>query len=124
MGQIKVSDIRKELTVNELFGFSENIEDLVSSKGTTYQASVIKHLPVVVAGDITEKLNEDGSKSFSYLVFEPKTKFSFSIKAPNLLSVHFGDKIVFRGVTGGVVNNKTVWFKATKVGLYNAVQKG
>lgn len=124
MGQIKVSDIRKELTVNELFGFSENIEDLVSSKGTTYQASVIKDLLVVVAGDITEKLNEDGSKSFSYLVFEPKTKFSFSIKAPNLLNVHFGDKIVFSEVTGGVVNNKTVWFKANKVGLYNAVQKG
>ena len=117
MAQIKVSDIRKELTVGELFKVADNTVERVSAKGTTYETQVIPLLPVMIAGDVIEvKSTEKNEVVYAYEVFEPKTGFNFKVKAPNKLAVQFGQKVGLKNLVGGVAGN-FVWFKADQVGL-------
>lgn len=117
MAQIKVSDIRKELTVGELFKVADNTVERVSAKGTSYETQVIPLLPVMIAGDVIEvKSIEKNEVAYAYEVFEPKTGFNFKVKSPNKLAVQFGQKVGLKNLVGGVAGN-FVWFKAEQVGL-------
>lgn len=117
MTQIKVTDIRKELTVGELFNVKDEVKELVSAKGSTYQTHVIPMIKVVLAGTVTDNTTPDKlEKNYTYEVFEPRTKFSFKVKAPNKIDVDFGASIYLKNLTGGIAGDRFVWFKAEAVG--------
>lgn len=114
MGQIKVSDIRIEKTVGQIFGQPEKTVIKQSAKGTDYETKTIERMKVVISGEMTTATSQDGTISYAYEVYDPKSKFNFKVKTANKIDVEFGQTIGLVGLIGGVAGN-FVWFKADKI---------
>ena len=113
MANIKVSDINVVRNAGEVLGRANESKEveLVSAKGTTYNAVVLPRLHAMIAGDTT--INSDAT-AFNYSVFDKASGFNFNVKVAQKLDVSFGDSVELENVQMGVVNNN-VWVKAEKI---------
>lgn len=114
MGQIKVSDIRIEKTVGQIFGQPEKTVIKQSAKGTDYETKTIERMKVVISGEMTTATSQDGTISYAYEVYDPKSKFNFKVKTANKIDVEFGQTVGLIFLVGGVAGS-FVWFKADKI---------
>ncbi|MDU6605896.1 MAG: hypothetical protein E6472_08040 [Streptococcus salivarius] len=87
---------------------------LVSEKtGNEYTVDVVPALKVFSTG--TFEQTEDGK--YRYSIVDVSHNLEYSIKAPNLIEVSFGQVLQFQNVRGGETSNGNGWFSAEAVAL-------
>ncbi|HEL1913142.1 hypothetical protein HPA05_01595 [Streptococcus suis] len=87
---------------------------LVSEKtGNEYTVDVVSTLKVLSTG--TFEQTEDGK--YRYSIVDVSNNLEYSIKAPNLIEVSFGQVLHFKNVRGGETSNGNGWYSAEAVTL-------
>ncbi|HEM5176066.1 TPA: hypothetical protein ACGO8I_001216 [Streptococcus suis] len=87
---------------------------LVSEKtGNEYTVDVVPALKVFSIG--TFEQTEDGK--YRYSIVDVSHNLEYSIKAPNLIDVSFGQVLKFENVRGGETSNGNGWYSAESVSL-------
>lgn len=83
--------------------------------GKEYVAEVIEQAIFVLAG--SPEIHDDFVK---YPIADINKNLEYTIKVENkvLDNLNFGQKIIFKNVTGGSLSNGSAWYKADNAELY------
>ncbi|HFI2691655.1 TPA: hypothetical protein ACGO0Y_000715 [Streptococcus suis] len=87
---------------------------LLSEKtGNEYTVDVVSALKVLSTG--TFEKTEDGK--YRYSIVDVSNNLEYSIKAPDLIEVSFGQVLHFKNIRGGETSNGNGWYAADSVTL-------
>lgn len=104
--------------------WKKNLEEVLKQQTTTltlhsektgneYTVDVVPVLKVLSTG--TFEKTEDGK--YRYSIVDVSNNLEYSIKAPNLIEVSFGQVLQFQKVRGGEISNGNGWYSAEAVAL-------